>query len=181
MRFIVLIATLLATPAYAQLSVPPAPVDLTPIQQAAAAAQVKADAAVAAALTACQPMALVPPAETIGGSAGTGSTCRLANAVQPRISRTVAFTTTSTGQAVLTWTDMGATPRIYVQEEVTAATIATAAANVPRCYPIAGTATATGVTIQCYVTQTLVGLGLVPFAKAAAGVTGSILALPTAQ
>jgi hypothetical protein len=161
---------LIAAPVGAQTTVSPlAPSTAAVDDQAradAAAAKAKADAA-------CAPMAAIPPTETVGGSAGSGTACRLVNSVQPRISRTVSFTTGSNGTAVITWTDMGAVPLVFPIPNV-----ASGATQVPACYPVIGTATATGVTIKCFITQTLLGLGLVPFVAASAGVTGQVLALP---
>ena len=138
-----------------------------------ASARAAAAEALSKANAACMPMAAIPPTETVGGAAGSGSTCRLANAIQPRISRTVAFTTAANGSAVVTWADMGLVPLVFP-----IASIANAATQVPACYPVSGTITSTGVTIKCFVTQSILGLGLAPFTSAAAGVTGQVLALP---
>lgn len=162
MRFLIL---LLPTAAFAQIDNPMA-VDDTARTMALSAA---ADAA-----SKCDPAAVVPPTETVGGAAGSGINCRLANAVQPRISRFVAFTTGSDGTVAVTWQSMGSTPAgANIQENV-----ASNATNVPKCYPVTGTLTATGVTVKCYITQSILGLGVIPFTTATAGVTGTVLALP---
>lgn len=63
-------------------------------------ARTSAAAALSAAQAACQPMAMIPPVETPGGSPGTGTACRLADAVNNRISRTGVFTV-GAGGAIL--------------------------------------------------------------------------------
>lgn len=153
----------LASPANAQLVSPLAPPasqsDLTAVQAAVA--------------TKCDPMAMVPPTESVGGSAGSGTNCRLANAVQPRISRTVSGTTAANGQAVITWPDMGSVPKLTVTPYV--ASNETAPFT---CYPVIGTVTSTGATIKCYQDQSILGLGLLPRKAAVAGVQFDVLALP---
>lgn len=146
---------------------------VSPLDVGDAAARSAAAEALAKANSACTPMPAVPPTETVGGAAGSGTNCRLVNSVQPRISRTIAFTTGSDGTAVVTWVSMGITPLVFPVPN-----IASGATQVPVCYPVIGTITATGVTIKCYVTQSILGLGIVPFTAAAAGVTGQVLALP---
>ena len=182
MRALALLLALATAPVSAQVVYPPVAIDLSAVPSkadvqaaadAATAAQNAATAAQTAAAAKCAPMAAVPPAEVIGGAAGSGSNCRLANSVQPRITRSVAFTTTSNGQAVVTWTDMGAVPLVFP-----VANVVSTATNVPSCYPVIGTITSTGATIRCYMTQSLLGLGLLPFTVAPAGVTGQILAIP---
>jgi hypothetical protein len=168
MKRVLLIAAALASPCSAQLVNPPA-VNLSTYATKAEVSAVQATAA-----SACQPMAAIPPSETIGGAAGSGSNCRLVNSIQPRISRFVAFTTGADGTAVVTWQSMGsAPPGVTIQEN-----IASNATNVPKCYPVNGTLTATGVTVKCYITQSILGLGLIPFTTATAGVTGTVLTLP---
>lgn len=172
----ILIAIALAvcpTAAAAQLVNPPLPVDTSGLQAQITAAATAANIARTAALSACQPSASVPPMEMVGGAAGSGDTCRLANAIQPRISRMVSGVTTSAGSGVITWPAMPTMPKLTVTPYVAAN-----ATQVPACYPVTGTVTVTGATIACYMTQTILGLGLVPFAKATAGVTFDVLALP---
>ena len=175
MRIALIALALLAWPAGAgaQLINPPLPVDTSGLQDQITAAATKADSARTAAMSACQPSASVPPMETVGGAAGSGDTCRLANAVQPRISRMVSGVTTSAGSGVISWPAMPAVPKLTVTPYVAAN-----ATQVPACYPVTGTVTVTGATIACYMTQTILGLGLVPFAKATSGVTFDVLALP---
>ncbi len=105
MRAALLALALIASPAAAQLTVSPlsAPasaVDTTARTLAQAAAD-KADAA-------CKPMAAVPPTEIPGGTTGSGTDCRLANAANNRISRTGVFTVTNGqvlcgGSTTCTW------------------------------------------------------------------------------
>lgn len=157
MRRLALVA-LLAAPVSAQVAYPPS---VTQGDLAAVQAQIP------------QPASTAPPMEVVGGAAGSGPTFRRGDAVQPRISRTVGFTTAANGQSVVTWQDMGAVPKVYIQENITSG-----ATNVPKCYPIASTISATGVTVACYITQSILGLGIVPFTTATAGISGQVLALP---
>lgn len=137
-----------------------------------------ADTATAAAAAACVPNAGVPPMEVVGGSTGSGNACRLANAIQPRISRTVSGTTAATGLGAVTWPAMPSVPRLTVQPYVTS----TSAANAPLCFPVTGTVTTTGATIKCFSTQSvtvsLLGAVVAPITTAAAGITFDVLALP---
>jgi hypothetical protein len=144
------------------------------VQTAAQKAQQAADAAALA----CQPSATIPPMEVVGGSAGSGDACRLANAVQPRISRTVQGITSAAGTGAVAWPAMPSPPRLTVTPYVAS----TSAANAPLCFPIAGTVTVTGATIKCFTTQSvtvsLLGAVVAPITTAAAGVTFDVLALP---
>lgn len=106
MKRLAILITLLPSIALAQIIYPPSAVDTstlatksevaaadgkaTTAQQAAAAAQSKADAA-------CIPMPTVPPVEVPGGTAGSGQNCRLINAADNRISRTGQFTYNAAG------------------------------------------------------------------------------------
>lgn len=172
MRALLLAALLLPAVAQAQ-TVSPLVVPVIDTSNLATKAEVAAKANASALAALCTPAATIPPMEVVGGSAGSGNTCRLANAVQPRISRTVPFTTGAAGTATVAWADMGAIPLLNVQENVTAS-----ATNVPKCYPVIGTITATGATIKCYLTQSILGLGLVPFVAASSGVVGQVIAIP---
>lgn len=151
--------------------------DLTAAQQAATQAKAAADAAAQAAAAACQPSATIPPMEVVGGSAGSGDACRLANAVQPRISRTVQGVTVAGGTGTVTWPAMPTPPRLTVTPYV-----ASTASSAPLCFPVAGTVTTTGATIKCYTTQSvtvsILGAVVAPITTAAAGVTFDVLALP---
>lgn len=141
------------------------------------AAQSAATAAQTAASAACQPGASVPPMETVGGSAGSGDACRLANAVQPRISRTVSGVTVSGGTGTVSWPAMTAVPKLTVTPYV-----ASNAAQAPSCFPVTGSVSTTGATIKCFtsqsVTVSLLGAVVAPVTTAAAGVTFDVLALP---
>jgi hypothetical protein len=174
-----MLAMLLAPIMLAQVNYPPAAIDLSSVatKSDVEAVQTAAQAAVAAAAAKCAPMAAVPPPEAIGGAAGSGTNCRLANSVQPRISRTVAFTTNSGGTAAVTWTDMGTAPLVFAVPNV-----ASGAAQGPICYPVAGTITSVGATIKCFTTQSvsvsILGAVVAPLTTAGAGVTGQVLAIP---
>jgi len=143
----------------------------------AAAAQAAASAAQTAASTACQPDPSVPPMETVGGSAGSGAACRLANAVQPRITRVAVGTTVSGGTVSVTWPAMTAVPSVFPIPR-----IASGASQVPICASVTGTTTTTGTTVKCFTTQSVtvsvLGAVVAPITTAAAGVTVDILAIP---
>lgn len=117
MRYILAsLAALFAAPAAAQTSYPPVVIVPSSVQQTIDAAAAKADAAQIAADAACKPMAAIPPVEVPGGSAGSGTNCRLVNAADNRISRTGVFTI-SAGGAILcggsttcAWLDAGGNP-----------------------------------------------------------------------
>lgn len=151
--------------------------EVTTAAQAAAQAKQAADAAALAAAAACQPSATVPPMETVGGSTGSGDACRLANAIQPRISRTVTGTTVAGGTGTVTWPAMTAVPKLTVTPYV-----ASSAAQAPLCFPVSGSVTTTGATIKCFtsqsVTVSILGAVVAPVTTAAAGVTFDVLALP---
>lgn len=173
-------ALIVGTPAAAQVVVAPAnPVNTENLATKAEvqAAQNAANAAQTVAASACQPSATVPPMETVGGAAGSGDACRLANAVQPRISRTVTGTTTTGGSGNASWAAMPAVPKLTVTPYV-----ASSAVQAPMCFPVSGTVTTTGATIKCFtsqsVTVSLLGAVVAPVTTAAAGVTFDVLALP---
>lgn len=120
------------------------------------------------------PAAAVPAAEIVGGAIGSAMTFRRGDAVQPRISRADKCTTNSSGQCTLTWTNIGsASPSGMFVPDATSASDTT----VPTCRPIGTTWSATGVTIQCFVTQTAV-LGLLPYKAAASGIVVRYLIIP---
>jgi len=179
-RFSLLALALIASPAAAQVVVAPptsaVPADVatkSEVQAAKAAADSAAAAAAAAQAAIPVPASTVPGMEMVGGAAGSTNTYRRGDAVQPRISRTVSGTTGSAGTAAITWPAMAAVPKLVVTPYVTAAET-----QVPTCYPVIGTVTTSGATIKCFKTQTLLGLGLIPFAVAPAGVQFDVLALP---
>jgi hypothetical protein len=143
----------------------------------ATAAQAAATAAQTAAMNACQPDPSVPPMETVGGSAGSGAACRLANAVQPRITRVAVGTTVTGGTVSVTWPAMTAVPSVFPIPR-----IASGASQVPICASVTGTTTTTGTTVKCFTTQSvtvsILGAVVAPITTAAAGVTVDILAIP---
>jgi hypothetical protein len=141
------------------------------------AAQAKADAAQTAASTACQPSATLPPMETVGGAAGSGDACRLANAIQPRITRVAVGTTVTGGTVSVTWPAMTAVPSVFPIPR-----IASSATQVPICASVSGSTTTTGTTVKCFTTQSvtvsILGAVVAPITTTAAGVTVDILAIP---
>lgn len=164
MKFLAFALVAFSAPVWAQIN-NPVPFDATDLAT-------KSDVAAVAA-TVPAPMLVAPPAEIVGGAAGAAGTYRTGTAVQPRITRTVPFTTGSAGTASVTWTDMIAVPLVFVIPN-----IASSATQVTNCFPVTGTITSTGATIKCMTTQTLLGLGLVPFVAATSGVVGQVLAIP---
>ena len=179
MRMIGILLAFVASPVAAQVSYPPLAVDPATLASKTdvQAAQSAASAAQSAAMNACQPDPSVPPMETVGGSAGSGAACRLANAIQPRISRTVTGVTVTGGNGTVSWPAMTAVPKLTVTPYV-----ASNAAQAPSCFPVTGTVTVTGATIKCFtsqsVTVSLLGAVVAPVTTAAAGVTFDVLALP---
>lgn len=175
------VAAILVAPAYAygQVVITPPSIPATvaskaEVQAAQTAADNAASAAAAAQAAIPVPASTIPGMEMVGGAAGSTNTFRRGDAVQPRISRTVSGTTGSNGQAAVTWPSMASIPKLTVTSYVAS----TAVTLPPTCYPVTGTVTTTGATIKCYVDQTILGLGLVPRANAAAGVAFDVLALP---
>lgn len=144
---------------------------------AAAQAKTAADAAAASAATKCTAQPMIPPTEVVGGAAGSGTNCRVVNSIQPRITRVVPFTTTAAGTADVTWAALGSAPGVVVVP-----TVASGASSAPICLPVAGTITTTGATIRCWTTQSvtvsILGAAVAPITTAAAGVTGSVIAIP---
>ena len=141
------------------------------------AAQTAASAAQTAAASACQPSATLPPMETVGGAAGSGDACRLANAVQPRITRVAVGTTVTGGTVTVTWPAMNAVPSVFPIPR-----IASGASQVPICASVTGSTTTTGTTVKCFTTQSvtvsILGAVVAPITTSAAGVTVDILAIP---
>lgn len=184
-HMLAIVALLSASPALAQAVPQATSVDLSPIQaqikaaqQAAQTATDLASAAQSAAASKCAATPVVPSMEVVGGSAGTsGVGCRPVNSVQPRITRSVAFTTGSGGTVAVTWADMGAVPLVFPIPN-----IASGATQGPVCYPVSGTVTSTGATLKCFTTQSvtvsLLGSVVAPITTAGAGVTGQVLAIP---
>jgi len=177
----VAVALVMIAPAYAygQVVIAPPSIPSTvaskaEVQAAQTAADNAASAAAAAQAAIPVPATTIPTMEAIGGAAGSTNTFRRGDAVQPRISRTVSGTTGSNGQGAVTWPAMQSVPKLTVTSYVAS----TATTLPPSCYPVAGTVTTTGATIKCYIDQTILGLGLVPRANAAAGVAFDVLALP---
>ncbi|MET0375796.1 MAG: hypothetical protein ABW128_16255 [Rhizorhabdus sp.] len=176
-KFLIVLAVFAwAVPAVAQVTYPPG-VD-TDARAAATSAIQAAQAAQDAAASKCTATPAIPTMETVGGDPGTNiGQCRPVNSVQPRITRSVAFTTGSAGTVVVTWPVMNAAPLVFPIPNVT-----NAAAQGSLCYPVTGTITTTGATIKCYTTQSvtvsLLGAVVAPLTTAGAGVTGQVLAIP---
>jgi hypothetical protein len=184
---------LLATPAAAQVVSPltsNAAVDTSDLAtksevsiaaQAAAQAKASADAAAAKAAAACQPSATVPPVEMIGGSAGSGDACRLANAAQPRITRAGVVATDTAGNWSIAWSaPLSAIPTVLpVPVNTTTQPIV---CNV-------ATRTTTTATGRCWLARTLPAalvtltslIAYDVFGAPASGVSVQVIALPPTQ
>ena len=184
MRAVLLAAALIAgAPAAAQVAVPrpisPATVASKADVQAAAA---DAAAARAAAEAACRATPLIPPAEMIGGTAGTaGTSCRPTDAAQPRITRAAMVATGSGGTWSVTWsTPLAAAP-------VTLPIPINASAEPVVCN--VATSTAAGATGRCWLARTLPSTlatltALVAydlFGAPAASISVQVLAIPPTQ
>lgn len=181
---IVLLAALLAAPVCAQTTVSPlspsAAVDAT-ARADAAAAKLKADAA-------CSPMAIVPPSEAVGGSAGTpGSTnCRIVDAVQPRITRAGKCTLVAGGTCAGTWKGNGADYAFPAGTNVVVTYMVENTGTQPVICNLTAAPTITGYSIRCWQTQTttlslaIVTAGLTPpvTSAAAAGTVVNLTGLP---
>jgi len=177
-----LLALLMQVPTYPPVAVDlsnvPSKTDVQAATDAANAAQAAATAAQTAAASKCAATPVVPGMEVVGGAAGTtGVGCRPVNSVQPRITRSVPFTTGAVGTVAVTWADMGAVPLVFPIPN-----IANGATQGPVCYPVTGTITSTGATIKCFTTQSvtvsLLGAVVAPIVTAGAGITGQVLAIP---
>jgi len=162
MRHLLSLAALaLATPAQAQL--------ITSLEKPATTADV---AAVQAQIPLPSESPPTPDMAT-AGSLGSSPRYRRPDDQAPRISRTVSGVTGAAGTAALTWPAMPGVPKLTVTPYVSSADT-----QVPTCFPVVGTITTTGATIKCFRTQSILGLGLVPFVVAPAGVQFDVLALP---
>lgn len=190
MRALLFAAALIATPAAAQ-SIAGGTIDPTPI----VSAQAKADAALAAAAAAqqaaqqaCQPMSAVPPSETVGGSGGTGTACRLVNAVQPRITRTASCAfTISVGVATCTtnW-DGGPFPSGTTIRLTGSPAIVDTGPGSANEQPITCKAygvSVTGISFRCWQAQSsvvsLLGATVLPFSAPAQTATVQATAIPS--
>lgn len=166
MKRLALLLSLIAAPAHGQVVYPPAAVDTATIATKAEVQAIQSQIP--------QPANSVPPADmSTSGAVGSSPQYRPIDAQAPRVSRTVSGTTGAAGTAAITWPAMASVPKLTVTPYV-----ASADTQVPTCYPVAGSVTTTGATIKCFRTQTLLGLGLVPFTVAPAGVQFDVLALP---
>lgn len=178
-KILFVLAALVATPAAAQVpSYPPVDLSGLPTLVDVQAAKDAAQAAQDAAATKCAAVPAIPTMEVVGGAAGTDiGQCRPVNSIQPRISRSVAFTTGTGGTIAVTWPAMTAVPLVFPVPNV-----ATGAGQGALCYPVTGTITTTGATIKCFVTQSvtvsLLGAVVAPLTTAGTGVTGQVLAIP---
>jgi len=172
------LALVWSVPVAAQSSYPPVDLSSVASKDDVAAAQAVAIAAQNAAASKCAAVPAVPSMETVGGSPGTDiGQCRPVNSVQPRITRSVAFTTGSAGTVAVTWAALPSVPLVFPIPNV-----ANAATQGALCYPVVGTITTTGATIKCYTTQSvtvsILGAVVAPITTAGAGVTGQVLAIP---
>jgi hypothetical protein len=121
-----------------------------------------------------QPSSSVPSADmATAGQLGSSARYRRVDDQAPRISRTVSGTTDATGSGAVSWPAMPSAPKLTVTPYVSSTETLP-----PACYPVLGTVTTTGATIRCYKSQSLLGLGVLPFTVAPSGVQFDVLALP---
>lgn len=132
--------------------------------------------------TKCNPNAVVPQPEIVGGTAGSGTNCQLSNAAVPRITRATTCTLSS-GVCSGTWsTALSANPTLVIT-----------ALNTPGIQPVMcnalTTPTTTGYSIRCWIVQTTTlslaivttGLNLAPATAAPDGTVVQIIAIPPTQ
>lgn len=171
MRWIVVIAALCwAAPAVAQDTYPPLPI-------APSAVATKAELATLAAQVPV-PADTVPPAEMLGGSAGTAPTFRRGDAAPPRITRAAAVSTASDGTWSVTWavplTAVPAVLPIAVNPSATQAIVCNAT-----------TRTTTGATGRCWQAMAPAVISITvatnPLPAVGAGVSVQVFAIPPTQ
>ena len=115
---------------------------------AAASALSSATAASSTASAACQPAAIIPPVEVPGGTPGSGTNCRLANAADNRITRTGLFTVGASG-AILCG---GSTTCAWLDGAGNPMPLPAGAASYPMFFT--GIGAAGGATVRCKVAST---------------------------
>lgn len=186
--FVAVLSLLAASPLFAQAVVAPpaAVVDVDDINTRIAAAKAAADAAVAAIP---QPANAVPPAEAVGGVAGSSTRYRRMDDAVPRITRAASCTLNASGTCSVTWaTALSAAPTIVT-------TPVNPAGSQPYICNSTSTPTTTGAAIKCWMTQTnnlaavtVVGISvavgaqtIVPATTAPSGTVVQIIALPPTQ
>ena len=149
MRWLLAPLALLAAPTAAQVAVPrPLSAATVATKADVQAATATADAARAAAEAACRATPLIPPAEMIGGTAGTaGTSCRPTDAAQPRITRAAMVQTNGSGTWSVTWSAPLAAAPMTLPIPINA-TAEPVVCNV-------ATTTAAGATGRCWYARTL--------------------------
>lgn len=127
-----------------------------------------------------KPASAVPPAEMIGGSAGTPGTYRPADARAPRITRSKTVQLAADGTATFDWSEQGA---LATPVQVVLTPVYTGAA-VPKCWATA--VTATSASLKCVIESVsvvqIIGLGINIGSvanTAPAGLQVGVIALPT--
>jgi hypothetical protein len=164
MRWLLALALFVSSTAAAQTIIAP-PVDLSAYPKAADIPSLVINSIPFA--------STVPPMETPSGTAGSSTTVRRGDAIQPRITRTVTCVTVTGGTCAVTWAALPSVPTVFPIP-----VIASGGTQPIPCYPVSGTITTTGATIKCFQTQSILGLGLLPFTTGPAGVTVQVLAIP---
>ena len=159
---------------FAQVS-PLAPVDLSNLAT-------KGDVQAATA-SACPAGSTVPPAEAVGGSAGSASTCLRSDAKLPRITRAGVVVTDSSGNYTITWS----TPLPAAPVTLPIPMIPTGGTQPIICLP--STSTTTGATGRCWYARQLPSTLVVltnlisydVFGASASTITVQVLAIPVTQ
>lgn len=185
MRYLLILASLIASPAFAQVAYPPADTSNLATKSEVQAADSKASAAQTAASSACQPMASVPPVEVPGGTAGSGQNCRLVNAADNRISRTGVFSYNASGQVLCsgstTCTWATALPAGSASYPVFVTAVGASATPSVRCKVTSSTNTGfTGMTCAQSSSSIVIG-GLVEITTGLTPGTVFVLSLPSTQ
>lgn len=178
-RYAVALLCALTSPAYAQVSYPPAPpIDTSGFATTSALSAVQA--------TIPTPAATVPPMETPPGAVGTAGTYRPGDSVQPRITR-AGSCTVSGGAGVCTGTWSTAFPSGAAINVIF--TPINPAATLPIECNLTATPTTTTYAAKCWILQTTTlslaivtaGLNLAPAAVAPNGTVIQVTGLPVTQ
>lgn len=180
MRFLSLLAVLIASPAHGQITNPSAatvPTEVLDATRDAAAAQ--AVAAVSPSL--CPPANSAPSTEMVGGSAGVATTCARSDFSPRRISRTATCTIPTGGSSCTApWDSGGWAAGTDLRLTGDPAPINATAAQPIQCNATALTVTA--ITIKCWIAQTstvsILGSIVNPFSTSTAGTVVQAVAIP---
>jgi len=114
------------------------------------------------------------PDMATGGAVGSSPRYRRPDDQAPRLSRVVKSAVAGTdGTVAVSWPAMPSVPGLQLTPYAALGT-----ANPARCYPVAGTVTASGATIRCVRPTSVLSLGILPADVSAPGTVFDVLALP---